>query len=303
MRRLASALVAVAIAALLVLAGITEPQHTPPAAQAASPLLTVKPAHPGYAPTWEGGDPVFFLVLGDNYRKGIEESHLTDSIHVVGVNVEKQQASIVGIPRDSWVPIPGRGTAKINEAYNDGGCKLAVQTIEQLSGLTLDYCVVTGFIGFKALVTEVGGVQVNVPYPIVDSHSKANFKKGKTVMTGKEALEFVRARYDVPAGDFSRSENQGLFLLSMLTQMEKQTRKDPSAMLRYLASTMRNVDTSELSTEELIQLAFTIQQIPTKGVKNDVCLGGIATVSGQSVVQLGSQCTKLFKKMKNDGIA
>ena len=303
MRRLTSALLALAVAAVLVVAGIEQPGAQPQQAQAATPMFAIEAAHPGFTPALDGSEPVFFLVLGDNYRKGIEESHLTDSIHVIGINPEKHRGTIVGLPRDSWVPIPGHGTAKINEAYHDGGCKLAVATVEQLSGITLDYCVVTGFIGFKALVTEVGGVQVNVPYPIDDTHSKAKFNKGKEVMTGKEALSFVRARYDVPNGDFSRSENQGLFLLSMLAQEQKQTKKDPSLMLRYLASTMRNVDTGDLSSDELINLAFTAEAIPMKAVNNEVCLGSIDMVGAQSVVKLGSQCTKLFKKMKNDGIA
>lgn len=301
MRRLASALLAFSIAALLVLAGTTEPQHHSPRVQAA-PLLQIAPAHPGFAPTLAGTEPIYFLVLGDNYRQGIEESHLTDSIHVIGLNPEKKEATIVGIPRDAWVTIPGHGDAKINEAYHFGGNKMAVATIEELTGLQMDYVAVTGFTGFRALVSEIGGVTVKLPYAIDDEHAKANFNKGKETMMGKEALSFVRARYDVPNGDFSRSENQGLFLTSMLAQMQKQMKKDPSVLLRYFASTLRNVET-DVPYEELLSLAFTANEVSVKGIKNLVTPGTIGTKNGQSVVLLTSGATKIFNKMKNDGLA
>lgn len=300
MRKVLSATLALAIAILLVVAGVTEPEQQAPRAEAA-PLFQIEPAHAGFTPALDGSEPIFFLLLGDNYRKGIEESNLTDSVHIMGLNPGKQKGSLLGIPRDSWVNIPGHGQAKINEAYHFGGCKMAVATVEDLSGIQMDYCVVAGFIGFKALVTEVGGVTVNVPYDIEDSHVKFKFKKGKTHMSGKQALEFSRARYGVPNGDFSRSENQGIVLTSLLAQMQKQTNKDPSMMLRYISSTLRNIE-SDVPYEELLHLAFTAQQVPAKGVKNAVTPGGIAMKDGQSVVVLGSAAQKQFKKMRNDGI-
>ena len=121
-------------------------------------------------------------------------------------------------------------------------------------------------------------------------------------MTGKEALAFNRARYDVPNGDFSRSENQGLFLISMLAQLDKQYKKDPSTIFRWFASGMRNVET-DVPYDQIIKLGFTASQIPAANVKNDVTPGTLDTINGASVVVLGSAADKLFKKMANDGIS
>jgi len=298
-RRLGSLALALALAVLVAVPAL---EAVSPAKEAsAQPYLKLGLAHADSIPNLDGTEPIFILVLGDNYRKGIEESHLTDAIHIIGINPAKNTASIVGIPRDSYVEMPGQGKGKINEAYEYGGSDLAIATVEELTGIKMDYYMVAGFEGFKALVSELGGILVNVPYDIESSEAKINFKKGKQVMSGKEALEFTRARYGVPNGDFSRSENQGLFLVSMLAQMEKSYKKDPSTIFRWFASGMRNVET-DVPYDQIIQLGFTATQIPASKVESQVTPGGIDTIDGASVVVLGSAANKMFKKMANDGI-
>ena len=302
-RHLGSAVLVAAVAGLIALSALGRATPVRPAeAQEASPAVELNKAHAGSTPALTGDKPIFILLLGDNYRDKIEESHLTDSIHVVGINPARRKATIVGIPRDAYVSMPGQGSGKINEAYEFGGAKLAIATIEDLTGLTMDYYAVTGFEGFREMVTDVGGVDVVAPYAINDSHSKANVKKGKNHLDGKQALAYVRSRYDVPNGDFSRSENQGHFLISMLTQFQKQYRADPSVFIRYLAAIVANIET-DVSYDELIALGFTAQQIPAKGIKNLVTPGTLDTVNGASVVRLTSGADKIFKKMQADGLA
>lgn len=300
MKRLATGLLIVGIAGIIGLTGIGT--GSPEAAQAApsTPFLKIGLAHAEHVPTLDSSKPIFILVLGDNYRKGIEASHLTDSMHIVSLNPAKKGGGILGFPRDSLANIPGHGQRKINEAYHYGGAKLAIQTIEDLTGLKMDYYAVAGFVGFKTMVSELGGVMVNVPYPIVDSHSKAHFRKGKTVMTGKEALAFTRSRYGVPNGDFSRSDNQGLFLLSMLTQFRKDFNQDPGFVFRWIGAVSRNID-SDVPMENLIQLAFTATQVPPNRVNNQVVPGTIGNKNGQSVVLITSGAKKQYRKMK-DGV-
>lgn len=300
LRRIGNVALVLAVATLVAVSALGS--ATPPPAAEAQPLFQVKKAHAESTPALNGEDPIFFLVLGDNYRDKIEESHLTDSVHVIGLNPAKKRATIVGIPRDAYVPIPGHGSARINEAYHYGGAKLAVQTVENLTGLTMDYYAVTGFEGFREMVTDVGGVEVVSPYAFDDKQAKIRIKKGKNHLTGKEALGYVRARYGVPNGDFSRSENQGLFMISMLTQFQKQYRADPSVFLRYLAAIVANIDT-DLTYDELMELGFTAQQVSPKGIKNLVAPGTIATIGGASVVKLTSSADKIFNKMANDGLA
>jgi len=120
-------------------------------------------------------------------------------------------------------------------------------------------------------------------------------------MTGKEALSFVRSRYDVPNGDFSRSENQGLFLTSMLAQMNKIYKRDPSVIFRYLGAGMRNTNT-DVPFDQLLKLAFLASQIPAKGVRNVVAPGSIGNAGPVSIVKLSSGAKRFYKDMKADGL-
>ena len=88
-------------------------------------------------------------MIGSDARPGRAAVNArADSIHIVGVNARLGLVSILGIPRDSWVPIPGSGTSKINAALVRGGPQLMVRTVEQVSGLQIDSFVLTGFVGF-----------------------------------------------------------------------------------------------------------------------------------------------------------
>ena len=86
-----------------------------------------------------------------------------DSIHAIFLHPRKQRAVVVGIPRDSFVSIPGLGTTKINAAMSSGGPRM-VQTIEQNFGARIDYWAVTSFWGITRMVETIGGLQVRVPF-------------------------------------------------------------------------------------------------------------------------------------------
>lgn len=261
-------------------------------------------AHPAsYGPVLDSKKPIFILVLGSDTRSkqdsAVQHSKC-DSIHIIGINPAKDQASILGFPRDSWIKLPGGGSGKINEMCY-GGPAGAVSTMEALTGIRLDYYAVAGFYDFRDVVAGVGTVTVDLPYAIKDSHSKANFDKGKTDMSGKEALRYVRSRYDVPGGDFGRSANQGYFLMQMLKQFEKQSKKDPSVLLRYLGVVMAQIKT-DISYDELLELAFTIREIDPDKIPNKVTPGSIGHEGAESVVHLTSGANAMYRDMAGDGL-
>ncbi|MCJ7831960.1 MAG: LCP family protein, partial [Actinobacteria bacterium] len=104
LRRLTAA---AAVVSLTAWAAISVTSDIAATQASAGPLLQLAPAHPGeYVPPTDGTDPVFFLVLGNSTARTVEESNISDSIHIVGYNPEQNKASILGIPRDLWVPIP-----------------------------------------------------------------------------------------------------------------------------------------------------------------------------------------------------
>ena len=148
-------------------------------ASAQSAGIVIGKAHAGYAPSLTGNKPIVLLVVGSGARMGDDIQHsLADSIHVVSINPDKHKATIIGIPRDSWVDIPGHGTNKINASMVEGGPDLLIQTVESISGLKIDYYALTTFWGLTQLYDNLGGLTIDVPFPMQDSYSGADFEPG-----------------------------------------------------------------------------------------------------------------------------
>jgi LCP family protein required for cell wall assembly len=286
--------VASALAALSVL-GLAGP------ASAQAGILIGK-AHAGYAPSL-AGDPIVVLMVGSGAREGEDVMHsLADSIHVVSIDPELHKASIVGIPRDSWVPIPGVGTAKINSSMVGGGPDLLVQTVESLSGLTIDYWAITTFWGITDLVDELGGLTIEIPFTMDDYNSGANFEPGTHTLNGKQTLAFSRDRHSFTQGDFARSENGGRILLAFLEQFRKAFQKDQSELFPWLAAGMKYVDAS-MPLEEAMDLAYTASHVNPKGVANAVLPGTSGMEGGTSVVFLtSSSVAAIFTDVAPDAI-
>jgi LCP family protein required for cell wall assembly len=247
--------------------------------------------------------PTFVLVIGSDARPGqVLTSTRSDSIHIVGVNPRRGRVSVLGIPRDSWVPIPGAGTNRINAALAAGGPELLVRTVEQLTGIPIDAYVLTGFQGFMQLVHAVGGLQIRIPYPIDDTNARAHFKKGTQHLTGQEALAFSRARHDVPAGDFSRSFNQGRVIIAALAELKRQIAQgSPSALIPWVVAGGQ-ILRSDLSLSDMFELLLAAQAFDPSKVRNDVASGSGATIGGRSVVVLGERARTLFRDLRGDAI-
>jgi LCP family protein required for cell wall assembly len=175
-----------------------------------------------YVPVAAGDGPLFVLALGSDARPG--QSILrqrADSIHIIGIDRRRDRATILGFPRDSWVSIPGHGRGKINSAMSLGGPDLMIRTVESLTGIRIDYWMLTSFEGLSRMVDAVGGLVVDVPYPMNDAASHAKLSKGVHRLKGWQALAFARNRKDTPHGDFSRSLNQGRLFLAALAQLRE----------------------------------------------------------------------------------
>jgi LCP family protein required for cell wall assembly len=261
------------------------------------------PATAAFVPGLPAPRPTFFLVIGSDARPGqVLTNTRADSIHIVGANPRLGRVSVLGIPRDSWVPIPGAGTNRINAALAAGGPELLVRTVEQLTGIPIDAYVLTGFQGFMQLVHAVGGLQVRIPYPIDDTNARAHFKKGTQHLTGQEALAFSRARHDVPAGDFSRSFNQGRVIIAALAELRRQIAKgSPSALIPWMVASGQ-ILRSDLGLSDMFELLLGAQAFDPSKVRNDVASGSGATIGGRSVVVLGERARALFRDLRGDAV-
>jgi polyisoprenyl-teichoic acid--peptidoglycan teichoic acid transferase len=305
-RRLPAVLTAAGMILIVVAVGVAQgPGGTPgPAAHAAEePLVEIHAAHgASYVPALQGKRPLFILALGSDARPGEAVARLrADSIHILGINLRQRRASILGFPRDSYVPIPGHGSSKINDAMTLGGPELMVRTVERLTGIRMDFWLLTSFRGLRHMVDSVGGITVNVPYAMHDSFSGANFRAGRQRMTGSKALAFARNRHDTPNGDFSRSFNQGRLLVSALAELRKDFEKSPTVLFRWIVALWRNIQT-DLPAKTLFDLALTATQVKPSSVRNVVAPGSTGSAGGASVVFISGSARGIYADMRRDGV-
>lgn len=211
-------------------------------------------------------EPFFVLVVGNDAREGLGGAR-GDAVHLVGVNPAAKSATILDIPRDTNVNIPGRGSDKITHALVYGGLPLMVETVEQWVGVSIPYAITTNFEGFRNMVDDIGGVDITIQQPMHDSNSGTNFEPGPAHLDGHGALAFNRDRYSFGTGDLQRSENQGYFLISTLATLRS---RNPSAAgtMRMLVSLVRNTQHEGLSLTEMYRLGSLALSIDPANVRN-----------------------------------
>jgi LCP family protein required for cell wall assembly len=171
-----------------------------------------------------------WLLVGSDSRQGLTAeqqqdlatggdigSSRTDSILLVHVPEFRSSTptTVVSIPRDSYVPIPGHGKDKINAAFAMGGAQLLTETVERATGLRLDHYAEIGFSGFAGLVDALGGVTMCPTVPINDPLAGIDLPAGCQKLDGRNALGYVRTR-DTPRADLDRMVNQRQFLSALL---------------------------------------------------------------------------------------
>lgn len=259
-------------------------------------------AHAGFTPDPSGRRTIAILAVGSDARPGQNPLRSrADSIHVIFLHPRKRQAVIVGIPRDSWVSVPGWGADKINASLATGGPPRLVRTVERNFGARIDYWAITSFPEITRMVNTVGGLDIRIPFRMRDRYSGSNFRPGLRHLRGGGVLAFARDRHSVPGGDFGRQENGGRVFLAALAQFKREFRKDPGRLLTWIGAGTRNMAT-DVPIGELIELAFDATQVRVEAVRNVVLPGGTATIGGSSVVTLSmSTARRIFADAKADG--
>jgi LCP family protein required for cell wall assembly len=290
-------MVAVLVASGLGLFWLLEPIF----ASAQSPTTAIG-IHKVQGASWhpELGQPLFLLILGSDTRKGPPDGGggRCDAIHIVAINPQSKSGTILNFPRDSWVPVSGMGTTKINAACTRGAENM-VSTLKSLTGIPIQYYAITEFSNFVALVDELGGIQgVPIPYRMRDPYSGADFQQGTFPLNGTQALAFSRNRHDTPRGDFSRSENQATLILAGLGKFREET-ADPHRIFDIIRIGRRHVK-SNLPLSDLVKLALLAKDVDPANVKNLTMPGSTGSAGGASVVFLAPG--DIFARVRDDGI-
>ncbi|KIL46642.1 membrane-bound transcriptional regulator LytR [Jeotgalibacillus alimentarius] len=150
-------------------------------------------------------DPFTVLLLGVDERES--DRGRSDTLILATVNPKTETTSLLSIPRDTYTEIVGHGTFdKINHAYAFGGIEMAIDTVENLLNVPIDYFVKVNMEGFEDIVDAVGGITVENAFSF--SSNGYMFEQGQINLNGKQALAYARMRYEDPAGDFGRQERQ-----------------------------------------------------------------------------------------------
>jgi polyisoprenyl-teichoic acid--peptidoglycan teichoic acid transferase len=274
-------------------------------AGAQAPGVTIKRTQRArFVPARSDQGPLFILAIGSDAREGVclpVDRCLADSIHVIAVNARKGSATILGFPRDSYVPIPGSGSAKINDALHQGGPELLVQTVEELTGIPIHYYLLTSFEGLPEMVNAVGPITVEIPYAMTDAAAGTDFEPGPQELDGREALAFSRDRHSGPNGDFNRSENQGALMLGALKALREDVRQNPGSLFRWIVAGVQNMAT-DLSFLEIFDLAVTATTVKPARVTNLVVPGSLGFVGDASVVLIRDEAEAIYRDVADDGV-
>jgi polyisoprenyl-teichoic acid--peptidoglycan teichoic acid transferase len=240
----------------------------------------------------EGDGRINILLLGKG-GEGHDGADLTDTILLMSVDPVNKKASLISVPRDLWVKVPGDGYAKINSVYataksralygnpkdkkaaENAGIKASRQVVGDVLGVNIHYYSMVDFQAFKQAVDAVGGVDINVPEDLVDptmawenKWSSVLAKKGRQHMDGYKALLYVRSRHGSARGDFDRAERQRL-LLSALAQkiLNAGTYTNPVKVSQLLDAFGDHVST-DMSIGDAIRLVKIMKGMPAGGIES-----------------------------------
>ncbi|KAB7668425.1 LCP family protein [Bacillus sp. B1-b2] len=166
----------------------------------------------------EAREPISILLMGVDEREG--DVGRSDALMVLTLNPEKEKMQIVSIPRDTKTEIIGKGkVTKINSAYAYGGVDMAKATVEDFTGIHMDYYIQVNMEALSALVDALGGITVQNDLDWYDEgyyKPGYHYKKGEIKLNGAKALGFIRMRHLDPNGDFGRNERQRKVLNSII---------------------------------------------------------------------------------------
>ncbi|MFZ2528035.1 MAG: LCP family protein [Rhodococcus sp. (in: high G+C Gram-positive bacteria)] len=257
----------------------------------------------------------------DALRAGEEVANNTDTIILIRVPNDGSSATAVSIPRDAYVAVPGIGMSKINAAYgatkelervrlvesgesdataekesSQAGREALIDSVANLTGVTVDHYAEVGLLGFVLLTDAVGGVDVCLNNAVDEPLSGARFTAGEQTLQGADALSFVRQRHDLPRGDLDRIVRQQVFMASLVQKvLSAKTLSNPSKLNQLSAAVQRSVVLDD--DWDILDLATQLQNLSGGAVQfSTIPVEDINAMTdyGESVVQVDPAAVKTF---------
>ena len=268
------------------------------------------PLDPDQRPPRPPEPSLTFLLAGSDSRSDepttgagaaryVPGAQRSDTMMLVRLDPSRTRASVVSFPRDSWVPVPGHGLAKINAAFSYGGPTLMVRTVEALTGIRIDHFAAIDFAGFRTMVDAVGGIDVVVER--ATSHGDVRFDAGTNHLDGRQALLYVRQRHGLPRGDLDRVRRQQNALRAWLTKASSLS--DPLSVNRTLDALTTSVSVDDtLDNGALRSLAVRLRQLSSVTFLT-APVAGLGREGAQSVVYLDhARCARLWQAVGADDV-
>ena len=220
------------------------------------------------------------VVLGVDERS--DDVGRSDTLFVVMFDSKTKSASLLSIPRDTRVRIPGHGWDKINHAYAYGGRELTQKTVEELLGLKVNNYVMVDFKGFTGLVDAIGGIDIDVEKDMYYHDDWDGFtidlKKGRQHLDGKTAIQYVRYRDE--EGDIGRIRRQQHFMMAVY---DKITSADMLLHIPGLAKQLTSMVKTDLPLSDMMDLGKALHSmVKEKGLSMAMVPGTPKYIDGIS---------------------
>jgi LCP family protein required for cell wall assembly len=275
--------------------------------------LPTRPPAPTPSPGASGQDvPMNVLVLGSDSRISAGDpssweqgAQRTDVMMLVHLPADRDSAQVMSIPRDSWVDIPGWGEAKLNAAYSFGGPTLLIQTIEQLTGVRIDHFALTDFVSFATITDALGGVPITLREDLEVGGEVLG--PGEHVMTGEQALTYVRQRYELSRGDFDRVQRQQAWMRAIMAKVRTEgVLLNPTRVYGFLDAVSRSIAVDEgLTLDAMRDLLLQVRNLTAADIDFfTVPIAGTGrSDDGQSIVNLNrSAFDELMAAVREDRV-
>ena len=244
--------------------------------------------------------PTTILVLGTDggTQPGRGDSHRSDSVMLIRTDPGKHRLAFLSIPRDLRVDIPGHGTAKLNAASQYGGPALTLKTVKNLTGLDINHVAVIDFDRFKELIDAVGGIDVDVPRPILSNNFDCpyasdakcqkwqgwHFGKGVQHMNGQRALVYSRIRenrLDPAETDLDRARRQQQVVQATASKV---TSFGTALKLPFTGAGIVKPLATDLTAAQVLELGWAYFRADTSHALHCRLGGEPGSADGQSVI-------------------
>ncbi|MBU4535107.1 MAG: LCP family protein [Euryarchaeota archaeon] len=242
----------------------------------------------------ESSDRINILLLGSDDRTGQMRGN-TDSMSVLSIDKITTEVSLLSIPRDSRVDIPGRGVDKINSAYPYGDIDTTIETVENFLDIRIDYYILVDFNEFKEMVDTLGGITLDVEPHVASAVPELHGKSGINRLNGEEALAYLRFRFDEDADPGRVRRHQKAIQSIIQETLSPSNIMDAPAILNQLRKNVRtNIPPMETTLIETLLQGFEIENSKTAAITGEwTTINGIVYLipdrdkTEEMVVELG----------------